>query len=288
MPEPIVRQAEGMLSGEELRAEDMLTDLHNLRIQEARARDAAREKQREVESLRQELRERLSGIQREREEILRQAESSAEAEVDALRDELRSLRTRILLNPQEDVSRSLQDAEEELEKVETRVSRPEPLVEETAKAERTSSGEPEPGDSVRLLSLGFEGTVLEIDDDEVVVQAGAIRTRVPKGDVTLLQQEPEPASSGISVPQRPASPGVQIDLRGQTVDEALRALERYLDEAAMAALPWVRVVHGKGTGKLRREVRRYMSTHPLVTSYEAAPLNEGGDGATVARLVSTG
>ncbi|MGC9347256.1 MAG: endonuclease MutS2, partial [Anaerolineae bacterium] len=288
MPEPVVRQAEGMLSGEELRAEDMLTDLHNLRIQEAQARDAAREKQQEVESLRQQLHERLSGIQQEREEILRQAESNAEAEVDALRDELRSLRTKMLLNPPGDVGRSLREVEEELEKVEAEVSRPEPLVEELEKAERMARGTPQPGDSVKILSLGFEGTVLEVADDEVAVQAGAIRTRVPKSDVALLQQEPEPASSGVSVPQRPASPGVQIDLRGQTVDEALRALERYLDEAAMASLPWVRIVHGKGTGKLRREVRRYMATHPLVTSYEAAPLNEGGDGATVARLVSTG
>lgn len=288
MPETIVRKAEGMLSGEELRAEDMLTDLHNLRIQEARARDAARDKEREVASLQEELQERLAGIQREREQLLRKAESKAEAEVDALRDELRSLRTKMLLNPQGDINRSFEDVEEELEKVETRVSRPEPLVEETREVKRSRTRALRPGDSVKLLSLGFEGTVLEVADDEVAVQAGAIRTRVPKHDVRLLDQEPEPASSGISIPERPASPGVQIDLRGQTVAEALRALERYLDEAAMAALPWVRIVHGKGTGKLRREVRHYMSTHPLVSSYEAAPLNEGGDGATVARLVSTG
>jgi DNA mismatch repair protein MutS2 len=78
---------------------------------------------------------------------------------------------------------------------------------------------------------------------------------------------------------------VQIDLRGQTADEALRALERYLDDAAMASLPWVRVIHGKGTGKLRREVRRYVGSHPLVSSYDGAPLNEGGEGATVVQLV---
>ena len=91
---------------------------------------------------------------------------------------------------------------------------------------------------------------------------------------------------GLTLPRRGASPGVQIDLRGQRVDDALHELDRYLDEAAMASLPWVRVIHGKGTGKLRREVRRYLDTHPLVSSHETAPLNEGGDGATVARLVN--
>ena len=54
----------------------------------------------------------------------------------------------------------------------------------------------------------------------------------------------------------------------------------------MASLPWVRLIHGKGTGKLRREVRRYLGTHPLVSSHEIAPLNEGGEGATIAHLVN--
>ena len=80
---------------------------------------------------------------------------------------------------------------------------------------------------------------------------------------------------------------MQIDLRGQRVEEALERLENYLDRASMAALPWVRIVHGKGTGKLRTEVRRFIGDHPLVTSYQSAPRNEGGEGATIAHLVTT-
>jgi DNA mismatch repair protein MutS2 len=81
---------------------------------------------------------------------------------------------------------------------------------------------------------------------------------------------------------------VEIDLRGETVNEALKHLERYLDEASLASLPWVRVIHGKGTGTLRREVRRFVDDHPLVSSYESAARREGGEGATVVRLVKAG
>lgn len=288
MPEPIVRQAQGMISGEELRAEDMLNDLHALRIQEVEARDEARTLREEADTLRRELRERLAGIEQERREILRQAEARADADAEALRSELRSLRTKMMLTPMSGASTTLDEVEATLYELDTAAAKPEPLLEDLmAAAEETRDGPLREGDTVKLLSFGVKGTVLESDGEEIVVQAGAIRTRVSRHEVELLQRAAaaESQSAGISVPQRVASPGVQIDLRGQTVEEALRELERYLDDAAMASLPWVRVVHGKGTGKLRREVRRYVGSHPLVSSYDVAPLNEGGEGATVVKLV---
>jgi DNA mismatch repair protein MutS2 len=73
-------------------------------------------------------------------------------------------------------------------------------------------------------------------------------------------------------------------MRGQTVEEGLAGLERYLDAAYLAGLPWVRIIHGKGTGKLRQGVREYLRTSPVVTSLEAGQEGEGGDGVTVAKL----
>ncbi|MER3514892.1 MAG: endonuclease MutS2, partial [Chloroflexota bacterium] len=77
---------------------------------------------------------------------------------------------------------------------------------------------------------------------------------------------------------------LELHLRGQTVDEALAALDRYLNAAYLAGLPWVRIVHGKGTGTLRRAVRRELARHPLVLSYEPARDEEGGEGVTVVKL----
>jgi DNA mismatch repair protein MutS2 len=77
---------------------------------------------------------------------------------------------------------------------------------------------------------------------------------------------------------------VELDLRGQRAEDALNALERYLEAAYLAGLPFVRIIHGKGTGKLRQAVREALSGHPNVKSWEAGGDKEGGEGVTVAKL----
>jgi len=81
-----------------------------------------------------------------------------------------------------------------------------------------------------------------------------------------------------------ASPGLELDLRGQRAEDALEMLDRYLEKAYLAGLPWVRIIHGKGTGKLRQEVRAALKDHPHVSSYEEGGDKEGGAGVTVAKL----
>jgi DNA mismatch repair protein MutS2 len=78
---------------------------------------------------------------------------------------------------------------------------------------------------------------------------------------------------------------VRVDLRGLVSDEALERLDRHLDSASRAGLPWLHIVHGKGTGTLRRVIRRFLADHPLVTSYEGGGPKEGGEGVTIAKLV---
>jgi DNA mismatch repair protein MutS2 len=79
---------------------------------------------------------------------------------------------------------------------------------------------------------------------------------------------------------------MEIQLRGRLVDEALPDLDKYLDDAFRARLPWVRIVHGKGTGAMARAVRQMLSSHPLVKDYDFAPREEGGEGVTTAHLAS--
>ncbi len=294
LPHDIVKRAQGMLSGEELRAEDMLDDLHNLRIQEAKARDAARKAQLEVDNLRSELRERLLNIEQERQEILHQAEMLGQEEVEHVREEVQILRKKLRSVPLQASAQILQEVEAEAGDLDTTISEPDPLVEErTAEPLPLEHDEIREGDTVRLISLNVQGTVTDLEGSEAMVQAGALRTRVPVTDLELLYhsrptETPSAPESKAPSQLRAPSPGIQIDLRGKTVHEALAQLDRYLDSAAMAALPWVRIIHGKGTGKLRTEVRRFISEHPLVTSYQTAPRNEGGDGATIAHLVVAG
>ncbi|HQE92502.1 MAG TPA: endonuclease MutS2 [Anaerolineae bacterium] len=287
LPEDIVEEARRMISGEELRADDMLEDLHHLRIQTAQARDEARLASQESTTLAGDLRQRLHNIEEERRAILRQAEQEAHAEVTALREEIRALRQRILATPWREAPPVLDAVTEELDEWESTVPTVAPsLVDVMLPPDaETPSGPIQVGDTVTLTALGVQGTVVAVEGAEFIVQAGPLRTRVGADALEKLHHAPAPSAAEVKTPPRGPSPGIQIDLRGQTVEEALERLDRYLDDAAMAALPWVRIIHGKGTGKLRREIRSFISSHPLVTSYESAAENEGGDGVTVAHLM---
>jgi DNA mismatch repair protein MutS2 len=121
---------------------------------------------------------------------------------------------------------------------------------------------------------------------EVQLRLGGLHSRIKLSQVERVQRPAASKAQGsvsISAPAPTAVP-VEIDMRGQTVDEAMPAVERYIDDAFRAGLPWTRIIHGKGTGTLRRQVRDFLAKNPLVKSYEEARLEEGGEGVTIAHL----
>jgi DNA mismatch repair protein MutS2 len=100
------------------------------------------------------------------------------------------------------------------------------------------------------------------------------------------------ASSKVAEPKRAAlvvdahaAPSVELDLRGQRVDDVLPRVDKYLDDAFLAGMPFVRIVHGKGTGALRQAVRQQLRDHPLVKSHRPGERGEGGSGVTIAYLI---
>jgi DNA mismatch repair protein MutS2 len=108
----------------------------------------------------------------------------------------------------------------------------------------------------------------------------------PAKSTSGRRKEPAAASEQKARPSDPlpVSPGVELDMRGQRVEEALDQLDRHLDAAFLANLPWVRVIHGKGTGRLRDAVRAHLEHHPQVKSIKPGQANEGGDGVTIVYL----
>lgn len=143
----------------------------------------------------------------------------------------------------------------------------------------------EAGQTVFVTPLGRVGVVRAGPDarDEVEVEVGALRARVPK---EALREAPSPAvrrPDAVEVPQTPAVP-LSLSVRGQTVDEALLQVDRYLDEAVRARLPQVTVIHGKGTGRLRRALHEFLKDHPHVRQLRLGERGEGDEGATVVVL----
>ena len=146
-----------------------------------------------------------------------------------------------------------------------------------------------PGDQVEVAHLGLKGEILAVDGGTATVRAGTLTVRVPLQALRVIRPggtttPAAPARSPrIQMPERSAV-AVELHLIGRTSEEARDLLEKYLDDAFLAGLPSVRIIHGKGTGALRRAVEEVLSAHPLVAEHRPGALQEGGAGATVAML----
>jgi DNA mismatch repair protein MutS2 len=143
------------------------------------------------------------------------------------------------------------------------------------------------GDRVRLKSLGTQGVVSALAEDEAEVQIGVMRVRTrlselePLGGPSPEEERPRPAPA--SARSHP-SPGVELDLRGLRADEAIDRLGDYLDSAYLSQMPFVRIIHGKGTGKLREAVQKALRGNGNVASFELGGEGEGGEGVTVVKF----
>ncbi len=283
LKDEIIDTARGMLNPEDLRAEDLLDEIH-------RQLEAARKERSEAENLRQdieierlELSEKLASIDEERMHVLEEAREQARQELEELQIRIEQMR-RQTSEPLESIQqkKELRKQAEELKE-----SLTEPLAPEIPKPD--GKRPLQLGDRVHIRSLKTDGTVTQIEEDQVEVQVGKmrLRTELPniersKGTDIAKIKETEPSAPARAIFH--PSPGIELHLRGLRADEALLKLERYLDDAYAAGLPYVRIVHGKGTGTLRQLVRQALSQSPLVSRWENALDSEGGDGVTIAHL----
>ena len=299
MPEPIITSARSELNPTDLRTEDLLDEIHRQRDLSRRARAAAEKARNEAEAMRSELSRRLEKIELERRAILEGAQERSVQQLAELQEELREAR-KALARARQPLD-ALDIVEEKLEELQETVDSPilrrELSTGEVRRAVRL-------GDKVRLPSLNMQGVVTSLGEEEAEVQVGLLRIRARLAELELPGMEAAAPLQAETAPRRQAhpessspegrrtslggflaeSPGIELDLRGQRTDDALDMLERYLDSAYLAGLPWVRIIHGKGTGKLRQAVREALSHNSHVKSFETGGDKEGGEGVTVAKL----
>jgi DNA mismatch repair protein MutS2 len=221
---------------------------------------------------------------------LNDARAEARQEIETVMEELREVRRKIkkLVPPQE-----LKDIQEQLDEIQEKLEKPSasPIL-NTDRKMLFSVGE-----RVRLRTLGMDGIITSIGEEDVEVQAGALRARVRLEDLQHPGRTEEMVEEPKSKSRRPAiiaegsvtpfypSPGMELDLRGLRAEEALDRLEKHIDQAWLAGLPLVRIIHGKGTGRLRESVRQALRSNAHVKAWEAGLDSEGGEGVTIAKIV---
>ncbi len=280
LPPSVIETAQARLTGRETEASSIMRRLGEEQRVVEQERAAAEREHREAESLRKQLQQRLEKLEEERQRLREQVAQEMQERLQEILQQAEEAYRRLREQPRE--NRTAQEARRQVREA----------AEQMKQVLRPPVTVPAPtgireGDTVHVTTLNVMGTVLQLTEQEAVIQAGAIRVTVPREALRRVEEKSTARAPAVSVPvnlSRTAHISPEIMLRMQRVEEALANLERYLDEAYAAGLEQVRVIHGKGTGVLRRAVREYLRTHPLVASYRGAEPAEGGDGVTVVTL----
>jgi DNA mismatch repair protein MutS2 len=296
LPAEIIESARADINPDELRAEDLLNEIHRQRDLARKARQQAENALRQAEKQKMELAARLERIEDERHAILEKERQKSDVEAANRQDEIEELR------------RQLARARQPLEALKPLQ---EQAAEVSAKAQRgierqvVVDATPGPfrlGDKVRVRSIKMNGVITALSESDFEVQVGNLRVRTRQNDIqragepdiVIVEESPKAVLSRAVSPEKAGksaaastyypSPGMELDLRGQRVEDALDSLDRYLESAYLAGLPFVRIIHGKGTGRLRQVIRDSLSQSPHVKNWEPGADNEGGEGVTVVRL----
>ena len=289
LAEEIIEQARRFISPSELQVDAMLAKIKaaneavELKLREVEERRAR------LEALERELNRKLFEIEEERIRIVNQAREEARRELERVQEEIRRLRLelsrRTSVSPPM-VRAALQEASATVQK----------LMEELAPLEAPAATAPagseklQVGDTVYISHLGQTGELLSTNGQEAEVKVGGFRLRTRLGNLEFRSrpQSSEPTKGTTFRGPQVESPGMELDLRGLRAEEVAPTLDAYLNRAYLAGLPWVRIIHGKGTGVLKEVVRQFLAGHPLVSTFRPGALGEGGDGVTVVKLQSRG
>ncbi len=291
LPEEIIESARSTVSENDTNFEDVLDQLEQQRQQMEAAREEAERLRKETEQTKQKSDEYYAEMKKQKERAEAQARKEAQRILDEARrtansvyEELKVLRKQMkdaadaqgVNARQAELRRQLNEAEEKLAPKQDRPERPKP------------SREIRVGDTVELLKLGTHATVLALNKDGTYqLQAGILKVNVKPDEVYLLENEPQEVKKYIEKTRREFKNQAQspeLDLRGMDALEAGAVLTIFLDNAYMANLTQVRIIHGKGTGVLRKTVHDELKKNKHVKKYRLGVYGEGEDGVTIAEL----
>jgi len=301
LPAALVSDAKSRLSESELAFEATLAKIREAEGQTADALERARRTEvRAAEALRTADEERRRARQ-ERDEAVRRARETADELVETLRSEVKDVRK--TLDRGTITAPALDAAMASLgERIEQLPAGESPTAPDELDVPDVGPVRPwQVGDQARSRSGGWTGRIvgLERGGRRASLESGGMRIKVDTADLVLTEAGPSDAVRAGTRPDATAASNIaalrlaraksvpsSLDLRGARVDEALSALDQYLDDAGLAGLDVVTIVHGMGTGALRDATRSAAAAHPLVESVRAGGQGEGGDGATIVRLAS--
>ncbi|WP_102411350.1 endonuclease MutS2 [Beduinella massiliensis] len=293
LEEAIIEDAKQLLSGEQVRFEDVIANAEYHRQIAEKERQIAEEARAEMVAIRNQAERERERLERQRDEAIRKAKEQARRiledarrESETLIAELRRMKKEGAGTPEHEIQRLKSRLNENIDAVSEALTQP---VDRVSPPPRNLK----PGDRVRIVHLGTEATVLAAPDakGEVQLQAGVMKLKVHITQLQLPKAEPAGAQaqkkkggvrSNVDIATRAVRQ--ELDIRGMAVDEALPEVDKFLDDAMLSGLGEVNIIHGKGTGVLRAGVQDALRRNPRVKSYRLGVYGEGESGVTVVTL----
>ena len=294
LPSDLITDAKGRISKSEGDFEDLIADLAKSRSTIEREQLEINQYKAEIESLKEKLEQKQERLDSSRNKILREANEQAynilkEAK-DVADETIRNF------NKYGKAGAPVSEMEKERTKLRGKMDKAAQKMSEQKKASVPNHNVPKKlriGDSVKVISMNLKGTVHSLPNarGDLYVQMGILRSLVNINDLILLEEDAAPGtkkfqktSAGKIKMSKSASVSTEINLIGKTTDEAIPLLDKYLDDAYLAHLPSVRIVHGKGTGALRNAVQAHLKRLKYVKSFHLGEFGEGDAGVTIAEF----
>lgn len=294
LPSDLITDAKGRISKSEGDFEDLIADLEKSRSTIEREQLEINQYKAEIESLKEKLEQKQERLDSSRDKILREANEQAynilkEAK-DVADETIRNF------NKYGKAGAPVSEMEKERTKLRGKMDKAAQKMSEQKKASVPNHNVPKKlriGDSVKVISMNLKGTVHSLPNarGDLYVQMGILRSLVNINDLILLEEDAAPGtkkfqktSAGKIKMSKSASVSTGINLIGKTTDEAIPLLDKYLDDAYLAHLPSVRIVHGKGTGALRNAVQAHLKRLKYVKSFHLGEFGEGDAGVTIAEF----
>ncbi len=311
LPMYIIETAREQMSQETQNFEDILSQLEETRLQNDKAKAELERQKAELDRRSRELKTKEDSLEARRQKILDQANEKARNILQDAKDQADSAISAIRKNSKGADMTAMEQTRTSLrEKVSAKNRRLQKPQEKKPKTSQLSPSDLHIGDLVKVLSLGMQGTVTKLPDrqNKVGVQCGIMNSQIPLTDLAIIDEDTGMAidskakrrtssalkrayesqsgrmnSGGMDL-SRAMNISSEINLLGMTSDEAIMALDKYLDDARMSHLDSVRVVHGKGTGALRNAVQNYLRKQTWIRSYRTGDFGEGDAGVTIVTL----
>lgn len=293
LPDFIIEDAKTRLTEQDESFEDLLTDLETSRRTIEKEQETIASYKREIERLKQETEKKQEKLEEQRDRILREANEKAHAILAEAKETADETMRNFHKFGKANISASEMERERERLRKKMESTRSGMMKEPAKPKKEYKPSDFKLGESVKVLSMNINGTVASLPDNKgnLTVQMGILRSQVNISDLEIIDETPaylkkttRAGGKGKIKMGKSLSVSTEINLLGKTVDEAIAELDKYLDDASLAHLSSVRIVHGKGTGALRKGIHQYLRRQKHVRSFRLGEFGEGDAGVTIAEL----